>query len=300
MKKTILILPSDPNSVNYEIIKKTLFFFNNKKNKNNYVFVGDKKDLTDYTNSKNNNLKFVDIKKNRNTKLYLQSCFKKSFELLKNKKAHGIINMPLNKKFLPKRYPGFTEYISNFFNTNGKETMLLFSDNFSVCPNTTHIPLNLVSKQLSKNKIKKNILNIFNFYKNVVGLKKPIIGIMGLNPHNGVDFKGRLEEDTIIRPVIREMRKNNVQIQGPLSPDSAFNEIQSKKINCLIGNYHDQVLPTFKYINKFKAINITLGLPFLRISPDHGPAQEIQGKNIANPDSFLYALKFFEKYYKKI
>ena len=91
-----------------------------------------------------------------------------------------------------------------------------------------------------------------------------------------------------------------MRIQGPLSPDSAFNEIKSKKINCLVGNYHDQVLPTFKYINKFKAINITLGLPFLRISPDHGPAQEIQGKNIANPDSFLYALNFFEKYYKKI
>ena len=137
-------------------------------------------------------------------------------------------------------------------------------------------------------------------YKNILGLRKPTIAIMGLNPHNGMDFKKRLEEDKIIRPAISEMRKKNIQVQGPLSPDSAFNEIQSKKINCLIGNYHDQVLPTFKYINKFKAINITLGLPFLRISPDHGPAQEIQGKNIANPDSFLYALNFFEKYYKKI
>ena len=163
-----------------------------------------------------------------------------------------------------------------------------------------YIPLNSVSKELSKKIIKKNIYNIYNFYKNILGLRKPTIAIMGLNPHNGMDFKKRLEEDKIIRPAISEMRKKNIQVQGPLSPDSAFNEIQSKKINCLIGNYHDQVLPTFKYINKFKAINITLGLPFLRISPDHGPAQEIQGKNIANPDSFLYALNFFEKYYKKI
>ena len=300
MKKTILILPSDPHSINYEIIKKTLFFFKNKNNKNNYLFVGDKNDLSNYLGSKKLNLNFVDVKKKLNTRNYLKNCFEKSFEILKNKKAHGIINLPLNKNFLPKKYPGFTEYISNSFKTSGKESMLLYNESFSVCPNTTHIPLNSVSKELSKKIIKKNIYNIYNFYKNILGLRKPTIAIMGLNPHNGMDFKKRLEEDKIIRPAISEMRKKNIQVQGPLSPDSAFNEIQSKKINCLIGNYHDQVLPTFKYINKFKAINITLGLPFLRISPDHGPAQEIQGKNIANPDSFLYALKFFEKYYKKI
>ena len=300
MKKTILILPSDPHSINYEIIKKTLFFFKNKNNKNNYLFVGDKNDLSNYLGSKKLNLNFVDVKKKLNTRNYLKNCFEKSFEILKNKKAHGIINLPLNKNFLPKKYPGFTEYISNSFKTSGKESMLLYNESFSVCPNTTHIPLNSVSKELSKKIIKKNIYNIYNFYKNILGFKKPTIAIMGLNPHNGMDFKKRLEEDKIIRPAISEMRKKNIQVQGPLSPDSAFNEIQSKKINCLIGNYHDQVLPTFKYINKFKAINITLGLPFLRISPDHGPAQEIQGKNIANPDSFLYALNFFEKYYKKI
>ena len=300
MKKTILILPSDPHSVNYEIIKKTLFFFKKKNNKNNYLFVGDKNDLSNYLRSKKLNLNFVDVKKKLNTHNYLKNCFEKAFEILKSKKAHGIINLPLNKNFLPKKYPGFTEYISNFFKTSGKESMLLYSESFSVCPNTTHIPLNSVSKELSKKIIKKNIYNIYNFYKNILGLRKPTIAIMGLNPHNGMDFKKRLEEDKIIRPAISEMQKKNIQVQGPLSPDSAFNEIQSKKINCLIGNYHDQVLPTFKYINKFKAINITLGLPFLRISPDHGPAQEIQGKNIANPDSFLYALNFFEKYYKKI
>ena len=300
MKKTILILPSDPHSINYEIIKKTLFFFKNKNNKNNYLFVGDKNDLSNYLGSKKLNLNFVDVKKKLNTRNYLKNCFEKSFEILKNKKAHGIINLPLNKNFLPKKYPGFTEYISNSFKTSGKESMLLYNESFSVCPNTTHIPLNSVSKELSKKIIKKNIYNIYNFYKNILGIKKPNIAIMGLNPHNGMDFKKRLEEDKIIRPSISEMQKKNIQVQGPLSPDSAFNEIQSKKINCLIGNYHDQVLPTFKYINKFKAINITLGLPFLRISPDHGPAQEIQGKNIANPDSFLYALNFFEKYYKKI
>ena len=108
MKKTILILPSDPHSINYEIIKKTLFFFKNKNNKNNYLFVGDKNDLSNYLGSKKLNLNFVDVKKKLNTRNYLKNCFEKSFEILKNKKAHGIINLPLNKNFLPKKYPGFT------------------------------------------------------------------------------------------------------------------------------------------------------------------------------------------------
>lgn len=300
MKKTILILPSDPDSINYEIIKKSLSFFKKKNNKNNYLFIGDKKDLTGYINSKTLNLNFVNVENKLKTKLYLQACFVKAFEILKNKKAHGLINLPLNKKYLPIKYPGFTEYISKYFCVSGKETMLLYSENFSVCPNTTHIPLSQVSKKLSKKIIKKNILNIYNFYKNIIGLKKPNIAVTGLNPHNGMDFKKNLEEEKVIIPAIKEIRNKKIKILGPLSPDSAFNDIQTKRINCLIGNYHDQVLPAFKYINKFKAVNITLGLPFLRISPDHGTALDIKEKNIANPDSFLYALKFFEKYYKKI
>jgi 4-hydroxy-L-threonine phosphate dehydrogenase PdxA len=300
MKKTILILTSDPFSTNYEIIKKTFFFFKNRNKNNNYLFVGDRNDFENYAGSEASFLKFVDVKKNLNTGLYLQNCFEKAFEILKNKKAHGLINLPLNKKFLPKKHPGFTEYISSYFGTGGMETMLMYNEIFSVCPNTTHIPLRLVSRNLSKKIIKKNITNIYNFYKNILGVKKPNIAIMGFNPHNGMDFGNSYEEDKIIKPVIKEIKKSKIMILGPLSPDSAFNEIESKKINCLIGNYHDQVLPTFKYINKFKAINITLGLPFLRVSPDHGPALEIKGKNIANPDSFLYALNFFEKHYKKI
>ena len=123
---------------------------------------------------------------------------------------------------------------------------------------------------------------------------------MGLNPHNGQDFSKILEEAKIILPSIKSLNQKKIKVIGPISPDVAFNEMHNKNIDCLVGNYHDQVLPTFKYINKFNAINITLGLPFLRISPDHGTAENIIGKNLANPDSFLYALSFFENYFKKI
>jgi len=296
MKKTILILTSDPKSINSEIINKSIFFFN-KNNKNNYIFIGDKEKIISPKNFRK--LNFINIKNKNSDKKYLHSCFNEAFRLLKNKKADGLINLPLNKSYLAHKYPGFTEYLSDSFNLLGKESMLLFNENFSVCTNTTHIPLSRVSKKITKHIIVKNIHNIHNFYKKIVGIKNPRIGVIGLNPHNGMDFRYRTEEKSIIIPILTKLR-NKFNIIGPLSPDTAFNIIKKEKLNCLLGNYHDQVLPTFKYINKFNAINITLGLPFIRISPDHGVATNLIGKNQANPKSFLYALNFFEKFSKKI
>lgn len=299
MKKKILILLSDPNSINYEIIKKSLFFFNKKTN-NEYIFIGCKKDFFKTVKIKKKKLKFINIQKNKSIKKYLNKCFKKSFFLLKNKKASGIINLPLDKKLLPKKYPGFTEYIAAKFNKKNEETMLLYSNKFSVCPNTTHIPIKLVHKKITQKLIIKNILNINNFYKNIIKLGRPNLTILGLNPHSGIDMPGMTEEKKIIIPVVQKLKLKKIFINGPISADTAFNKIKKDRINCVIGNYHDQVLPAFKQICGFEAINITLGLPFLRISPDHGPAKDIIGKNIANPASFLFALNFFEKYFKSI
>lgn len=299
MKKNILILVSDPDSINYEIIKKSMFFFNKKK-KNNYIFIGSKKKIKKNIKNFKSDIQIIDIAADQSTKIYLKHCFIKAFELLKQKKGHALINLPLNKKFLPRNYNGFTEYVSDYFNKKNKTTMLLYSENFSVCPNTTHIPIKKIHKNLNKNNIINNIKNINNFYKKIIGKKKPNLAILGFNPHNGIDFKNSTEEKNIIIPAINNLKKNKIKIIGPLSPDSAFNKIEEKKINCLIGNYHDQVLPLFKYINKFKGINITLGLPFLRISPDHGTGKDIKNKNMACPESFLCALNFFEKNFKKI
>jgi 4-hydroxythreonine-4-phosphate dehydrogenase len=299
MKKTILILTSDPYSINYEIIKKSQNFFKKKLN-NRYLFIGDQRNIDQNIKKKNKLINFLDIKRGANTKIYLKNCFNLAFDLLRSKKAHGLINLPLNKRFLPRNYPGFTECIADAFNRKGKETMLLYNQNFSVCPNTTHIRIKDVSKNLNQKKIITNITNIDNFYKSTLGVKKPIIGIMGLNPHSGMDFKKETEENSVINPAIKKLIKKKIRVIGPLVPDVAFNEIDKKNINCLVGHYHDQVLPTFKYIHKYDAINITLGLPFLRISPDHGTASNLKNKNLANPESFIAALKFFEKHYKKI
>lgn len=224
MKKTILILTSDPKSINSEIINKSIFFFN-KKNKNNYIFIGDKEKSISAKNFKK--LNFINIKNKNSDKDYLHSCFDEAFRLLKNKKADGLINLPLNKSYLHQKYPGFTEYLSDSFKFLGKESMLLFNENFSVCTNTTHIPLSRVSKKITKQIIAKNVYNIHNFYKKIVGIKSPKIGVIGLNPHNGMDFKYKTEEKSIIIPVLKKLR-NKFNIIGPLSPDTAFNIIKKK------------------------------------------------------------------------
>jgi len=216
--------------------------------------------------------------------------------------VHGLINLPLNKKdFLKNSYPGVTEYIADMYGCLGKESMLLYSSIFSVCPLTTHIKIKNVSKQINIKKIINSYNNIVKFYKNIVKISQPKIGILGLNPHNSVDFFQNSEEEKIIIPAIKKLKKNtNSRIIGPISPDVSFMEREKENINSLIGLYHDQVLSTFKYINKFSGINITLGLPFIRMSPDHGTGINIKGKNKANPESFLYCLNFFEKYYKSL
>ena len=115
MKKVILILTSDPFSINYEIIKKSQNFLK-KKLKNKYLFIGDQKDISTNIKKKNELINFIDIRRGQDTKLYLKKCFEFAFKLLKNKKAHGLINLPLIKRFLSGNYPGFTECISDAFN----------------------------------------------------------------------------------------------------------------------------------------------------------------------------------------
>jgi len=301
MKKTIAIITSDPHSINYEIIKKSLFFFK-KKNKNNYLFIGSK-DLLKKNSIDISLLEVVDIEWDKNNKKkYLKKSFEKFINLYNSKKVHALINLPLSKKdIFGNSFPGVTEYISNKFMCTGKETMLLYNELFSVSPLTTHIKIKDISINIKIKKIINNFQNILNFYKKTIGIKNPLIGILGLNPHNAVDTYSNSEEQKIIIPSIKKLKtKFKKNIIGPISPDTSFIKRQDEKVNSLIGMYHDQVLTTFKYINKFSAINITLGLPFIRMSPDHGTASDIIGKNKANPESFLYCLNFFEKFHKSI
>ena len=121
---------------------------------------------------------------------------------------------------------------------------------------------------------------------------KAKIAVLGLNPHSHSISKNS-EEKKIISPAIKKLKKLNIDVDGPVSPDTSFMICKKNKVNVIFGMYHDQVLTAFKTLYNFDAINITLGLPFIRISPDHGTATNLLGKNIANPKSLIESIKFF-------
>ena len=322
MKKIIIIL-GEPNSISSEIFLKSLNYI--KKTKLNYIVIGNYsllKRQAKYLNIKINlnfsffkinNIKhikykkinFIDIQYNQRiafdlnsnkSSSFIKKCFECAFTILKNKLAFGLINLPINKsKFTKNKYNGITEYIADKTNNKNNQNMLLFNEKFSVLPLTTHIPLKEVYKKISYAEIEKACRNIDNFYSKTLKRKKFKIGILGLNPHNGENGYIGSEETKIIIPAIKKL-KNKYPIIGPLSPDTSFLQRAKLKIDVLIGHYHDQILTTFKTEFDLNAINITIGLPFIRISPDHGVGSGIIGKGIADPKSFKLAINFFSKY----
>ncbi len=170
--------------------------------------------------------------------------------------------------------------------------MLIFNKKLSVSPISTHIPLKDVSKTITKNKIIDHVKMIKKFYKTFFK-KNPKIAITGLNPHCESNYINS-EEDKIIKPAIKYLNKFYSNVSGPYPTDSLFMINNIKKFDIVVGMYHDQVLTPIKTIYNFNAINITLGLPFIRISPDHGPNDKMIGKNKSNPQSLLSAINFLD------
>ena len=169
---------------------------------------------------------------------------------------------------------------------------VLYNKDLSVCPITTHLPLKLVSKKINKNLIKEKVKIINNFFRDRMG-KKPKIAITGLNPHcESID---RFNEDQkILKPTIKYLTKLKYKISGPFPADTIFLKKNRENFDVIIGMYHDQVLTPFKTLYEYDAINITLGLPFIRISPDHGPNEGMLGKNLSNPLSLIKAIQFLD------
>tara|TARA_B100000780_G_C21100435_1_gene444047 strand:+ start:892 stop:1854 length:963 start_codon:yes stop_codon:yes gene_type:complete len=224
---------------------------------------------------------------------YINESFKIALKILKEKKCSGLINGPISKKhFLKGESLGITEYLSEKINRKNV-AMIIFNKKLSVSPITTHLALKDVSKNITKNKIYKHIELIDKFYKKNFK-KRPRIAITGLNPHCESNFKD-CEEDKIIIPAIKNLKAKNFKVEGPFPADTIFMQEHLKKFDVIVGMYHDQVLTPMKALFGFNAINITLGLPFIRISPDHGPNSSMLGKNLSNPKSLIEALKFLDK-----
>ena len=229
----------------------------------------------------------------KKSNLYIEKSFNIAIKLLKDGYSDRLINGPISKKtFLNKKYLGITEYLTKKFLVK-KSAMLIYNKELSVCPITTHLPLKLVSKKINKKIIFDKIKLINSFYEKNFSII-PKIAILGVNPHCESVLKLN-EDEIVIKPLIKKLIKLNFNVSGPHAADTIFLKKNRSKYDVIVGMYHDQVLTPIKTLFEYDAINITLGLPFIRISPDHGPNKEMIGKNISNPLSLIKAIKFMEK-----
>ena len=315
----ILIVGGEPNSIFLEIFFKTLKF---KKIKSPVILITSEEilkkqmkklkfkkkiKLLNYKNFQNEkldnksiNLINIEFKQKKafekissKSNKFIEKSFLMAFKILREKKVYKFINGPISKKtFLNKRYLGITEYISKKFSTKNN-CMLIYNKYLSVCPITTHLPIKQVTKKINKKIIAEKIKLINNFYKKILKIE-PRIAILGLNPHCESIHKFN-EDEKIIKPLVNKLKKK-FKVSGPYPADTIFIKNIRKKFDVIIGMYHDQVLTPIKTLYEYDAINITLGLPFIRISPDHGPNEQMMGKNLSNPLSLIQAINFLDKH----
>ena len=225
---------------------------------------------------------------------YITESFEIALKILTLNKFLKFINGPISKKhFLKGKSLGITEYLAKKTKKNNNVAMLIFNKKLSVSPITTHLALKDVYKNISKEKICSHIELITEFYKKNFK-KNPKIAITGLNPHCESNFND-CEEDKTIIPAIMNLKSRNFKVEGPFPADTIFMQEQLKKFDIIVGMYHDQVLTPMKAIFGFDAINVTIGLPFIRVSPDHGPNSSMLGKNLSDPKSLTESLKFLDK-----
>ena len=225
-----------------------------------------------------------------------------SYNLSKKGYFIGILTLPINKEKIIKKinskFVGQTEMYQKL-DKKHYPNMLFIKNHLIFATLTTHIRLKEITKYLSNkiylyNKIfylNKTLINDF-------GIKNPKIIISGINPHAGENNCIGDEENKYLKPVIKKLIKNNIKIHGPYSGDSVLTKKNMKKYNCFVFNYHDQALIPFKMISKNAGINYTSGLSIIRVSPDHGTAYDIVGKNTANIKGLINCVDLIKKIYK--
>ena len=202
-----------------------------------------------------------------------------------------LVTLPINKHNIQSKkfnFPGHTDYISN--ELKGESLMFMVSKELKVGLLTDHVPINKVSSLINESLISKKINIIINSLRTDFGICKPKVAVLGVNPHTGDNGVIGIEDDTIIRPAIDNLKKSGNLIFGPYSADSFFGSKQYQNYDAIVASYHDQGLIPFKTLTFGKGVNFTAGLDRIRTSPDHGTAYEIAGKGIANPESFEEAI----------
>ena len=309
--KKIALSPGDPAGIGPEICLKSLQEINNPKD---FELIGDIDFYRKLSKDLNLNLSFEEtlhtknsiLVKNikldsevvsgtpnvANSKYTLDVLLTGSLGAI-NKEYAALVTGPINKKIINDygfEFSGHTEFLADISQTKNV-VMLLANSKVKVALLTTHIPLNKVSESISTKKIIETIKILNENLKRLWKIKNPKICVLGLNPHAGEGGFMGSEEIEIIEPAINDLLSENICVEGPISADTAFIKEKTSKYDAYLAMFHDQGLPVLKSMGFGDSVNITLGLPFTRISVDHGTAYELAGKNIADPSSFKRSME---------
>jgi 4-hydroxythreonine-4-phosphate dehydrogenase len=239
------------------------------------------------------------FKKNKPTAHGGRACvsyIKKAVEFALHKSVDGIVTAPISKEALKMAgvsWPGHTEMLADFTKTKDY-AMMFIGEPLRIILVTTHSALKNVHRLITQQKIVKTI----RFAKkacNMLKMKKPKIAVAGLNPHAGEAGRFGDEEIKKIIPAIKKAQKEGISVSGPFPPDIVFNKAYKGDLDIIVCMYHDQGLIPLKMIAFDRGVNLTLGLPFIRTSPDHGTAYDIAWKGTANPSSMIEAIKLAAK-----
>lgn len=209
------------------------------------------------------------------------------------KKVDAIVTAPVHKAILNKvdsSFMGHTEFFAEQASIE-KVVMLLATKQLRIALATTHIPLDQVSSTINSNLLNQVIQVIHNSFTNF-GLRAPKIAVCGVNPHAGEDGLLGMEDLNVVEPTLDALRAKDIQVAGPFPADSLFTKSNRNHFDVFLAMYHDQGLPVVKAIGFGECANITLGLPYIRTSVDHGTAIDIAAKYIASPSSLQYAINY--------
>jgi len=244
-----------------------------------------------------NDVKIDDFKLGRPTKnigYVALKCIDKALELSLSKKIDAMVTAPINKEIVSlscKKFIGHSEYIAAKLKVTNFN-MMMVSNKIKITLVTTHMALKDVVKDLTKTKVKNAIKNTYNIMLKL-GYTKPKIAVLSLNPHASDGGLFGQEEEKIIRPAIKELKEEGIYSEGAFVSDAFFAKYMRFPIyDAIIAMYHDQGLIPFKMLSFASGINVTIGLPIIRTSVDHGTAYDIAGKNVAHDRSLYEAIKF--------
>lgn len=225
---------------------------------------------------------------------FVIEAIERAVSLVRSERASALVTAPIHKKSLMglRRfpYPGHTEFLAHLAG-GAPVVMMLASPDLNVVPATIHIPLAEVASALNPIGLESTIRITHAALVRDFGLASPRIAVAGLNPHAGEEGALGREEVDWIAPLLDQLRSDGLVLLGPLSADTMFHAAARSQYDAAIAMYHDQALIPIKTLAFDKGVNVTLGLPFIRTSPDHGTAFDIAGKSLANPSSMIAALR---------